>query len=116
MIILIILISKHKINNSIYINLKDFIKYIKLNVISHDQRALKNTKKILLNKYYKSQHIQYYSGLHLRVIFVICRLYHDFRTIIIVKPSYNRFITVNHRDTMVFYLKTFYNYTFTVVL
>ena len=51
------MISKHKVNNSIHINIKDFIEYMKLNIISHDERALKNTKKKLLNKYYKSHHI-----------------------------------------------------------
>ena len=56
------------------------------------------------------------SGLHLRVTFVICRLYHGFRTVVVVKSSYNRFVIVNRRDAMVFYLKTSYDYTFVIVL
>ena len=57
-ITLIILISKQRINNSIYINLKVFIDEMKENVISHNRKVLKNAKMKLLNKYYKSHYIQ----------------------------------------------------------
>ena len=55
---ILITILKYKVNNSIYINIKNFIEYMKLNIISHDERTLKNIKKKLLNKHYKFYHIQ----------------------------------------------------------
>ena len=51
-------ISKQRINNSIYVNLKIFIDEMKENVISHNRRVLKNAKMKLLNKHYKSYRIQ----------------------------------------------------------
>ena len=56
-IMISITISEYKVNNLIYVNIKNFIEYMKLNVISHDKRALKIAKKKLLNKYYKFYHI-----------------------------------------------------------
>ena len=55
--ILIILISKQRVNNSIYVDLKVFIDKMKKNVISHNRRILKNAKMKLLNKHYKFHHI-----------------------------------------------------------
>ena len=54
----IVSISKQRVNNSIYVDLKVFIDEMKKNVISHNRRILKNTKMKLLNKHYKSHHIQ----------------------------------------------------------
>ena len=56
-IISIVSISKQKANNSIYINLKIFIDEMKENVISHNQKILKNAKMKLLNKHYKFYYI-----------------------------------------------------------
>ena len=56
-VISIILISKQRVNNSIYVNLKVFINEMKKNVISHNQRILKNVKMKSLNKYYKFHYI-----------------------------------------------------------
>ena len=53
----IVSISKQRINNSIYVNLKTFIDKIKKNVILHNRRALKNVKMKLLNKHYKFYYI-----------------------------------------------------------
>ena len=54
----IILISKQRANNSIYVNLKIFIDEMKKNVISHNRKILKNAKMKLLNKHYKFYYIQ----------------------------------------------------------
>ena len=51
------MILKHKINNSIHVNMKNFIKYIKLNVILYNEKTLKDKKKKFLNKYYKFHYI-----------------------------------------------------------
>ena len=48
---------KYRANNSIHVNLENFIKNIKLEITSYNVKALKNIKKKLLNKYYKSYYI-----------------------------------------------------------
>ena len=53
----IVSISKQRIKNSIYINLKTFIDEMKENAISHNRKTLKNVKMKLLNKHYKSHYI-----------------------------------------------------------
>ena len=57
-VISIVSVSKQRINNSIYVDLKVFIDEMKKNVTLHNRKALKNTKMKLLNKHYKSHHIQ----------------------------------------------------------
>ena len=56
-VILIASVSKQRINNSIYINLKVFIDEMKKDATSHNRKILKNTKMKLLNKHYKFHHI-----------------------------------------------------------
>ena len=53
----IVSISKQKVNNSIYVDLKVFIDEMKKNVISYNRKILKDAKMKLLNKHYKFYHI-----------------------------------------------------------
>lgn len=51
------LAPEHKTSSSVHVDLENFIEDMKLETISHNKRALKDVKKKLLDKHYKSHYI-----------------------------------------------------------
>ena len=53
---------EQRASSPVHVDLEEFIEDMKLEATPHDQRALENAKNTLLDKHYKSQHIQKWKG------------------------------------------------------